>query len=78
MSAAESMILCIPTTIIHDCEVERTIIKGWMQNKCDKFMQISIRSHVGLGDAGMLVVYLKRKLFPCLFLSTMGGGVHLT
>jgi hypothetical protein len=34
MRSAESTVLCIPTTIRHDCEVERTIINGWMQNKC--------------------------------------------
>ena len=56
-STAESLVLCIPTTIICDCEVERTIIKGWMQNKCGKFMQISIRNPVVLGDAGVFVLF---------------------
>ena len=61
MRSAESTVLCIPTTISHDCEVERTIINGWMQNKCGKFMQISFRSPHFWGSAGKPVLFMQRE-----------------
>lgn len=76
MRSAESTVLCIPTTISHDYEDERTIINGGMQNKCGEFMQISIRSHPLLGSAVVPVLFMQREdsfLYPFHHM-----GAHLT
>lgn len=78
MRSAESTVLCIPTTISHDCEVERTIINGWIQNKCGEFMQISIRSHLLLGNAVAPVLFTQRKnSFLAISFSSHGGTFTL-
>lgn len=77
MSSAESTVLCFPTIISCDCEVERTIINGWMQDKCGKFMQISIRSHL-CGAVQLCVFYWCREKtlsLPCPFYHV---GTHFT
>lgn len=48
-----------------------------MQNKCGKFMQISIRNPVVLANAGVFVLFTWRKLFPCHILSVMEGAFNL-
>lgn len=47
-----------------------------MQNKCGKFMQISIRNPVVLADAGVFVLFTWRNSF--LAISFLSWRVHLT
>lgn len=78
MRSAESTVLCIPTTISHDCEVERTIINSWMQNKCGKFMQISTRSHLFLGRAVVRVLFMQwENSFLAISFSSCRGTFNL-
>lgn len=68
----------LPTAISHDCEVERTIINGWMQNKCGKFMQISIRSHLLWGSAVVHVLFIQREhSFLAIGFLSSGDTFHL-